>query len=278
MSGAHLSRDDCDLFYTIHGPSSGLPVLLIHGWTCDMTDWSFQLPFLLQTHKCFRVIAMDLRGHGASRTLQADGHTETDMSPTAMAEDAAEILRRSGVDDSNKAIIIAHSLGTTVGIELSHGHPSLVKGLVLLDPSYQAPLHMFLGLVEQLKDDYETALASCFEALYPSETPEYIKTWNLLRALSMDKGAAIRSVEQQVECLLPSGVEYARRTRVKVPRLVMSSAGQFLDAIREAGWDDELDRLELLEAGGHWMMKTKPDEVNRLIQSWLEGRSFIDTP
>src|SRR5262245_65620726 len=51
---------------TIHWTSTGSgrqALILVHGWTCDETSWKEQVPTL---SKSYRVITLDLPGHGKS--------------------------------------------------------------------------------------------------------------------------------------------------------------------------------------------------------------------
>ena len=48
-----------DLYYELHG-DSGEPLVLVHGYTGDISDWRHQLPEFSRTH---RVLVLDLRGH-----------------------------------------------------------------------------------------------------------------------------------------------------------------------------------------------------------------------
>ncbi|MEO7665428.1 MAG: alpha/beta fold hydrolase, partial [Dehalococcoidia bacterium] len=50
------------LNYEVHG-ESGDPLVLIHGYTGDITDWRHQLPAFSQS---FRGLIVDNRGHGQS--------------------------------------------------------------------------------------------------------------------------------------------------------------------------------------------------------------------
>src|SRR5690606_4142930 len=58
------------LFHTEAG--TGRNVMLLHGWTCDSHDWSWQLPAL---ESKYRVVAVDLRGHGRSEVMGAGQYT-----------------------------------------------------------------------------------------------------------------------------------------------------------------------------------------------------------
>ena len=67
------AEDGVRISYTSEG--HGEPaIVFIHGWTCDHTHWRFQVP---EFSKWFRVITIDLPGHGASgadrRSWSIDG-------------------------------------------------------------------------------------------------------------------------------------------------------------------------------------------------------------
>ena len=54
-----MKVNDIDIFYEIHG--EGEPLLLIHGLGSSSRDWEYQIP---QFSKMYKVITIDLRGHG----------------------------------------------------------------------------------------------------------------------------------------------------------------------------------------------------------------------
>src|SRR5437870_1377159 len=62
------------LHHTVHG-ATGPPVLLLHGLGSCAADWAWQIPLL---EPAFRVIAVDLPGHGAS-PVPPSGMTIEDM-------------------------------------------------------------------------------------------------------------------------------------------------------------------------------------------------------
>jgi pimeloyl-ACP methyl ester carboxylesterase len=74
QSGAHAAtRSTTKLFATKAG--TGKDVMLLHGWTCDSHDWSWQLPLF---ESKYRVIAADLRGHGRSEVMPSGAYTPAD--------------------------------------------------------------------------------------------------------------------------------------------------------------------------------------------------------
>jgi pimeloyl-ACP methyl ester carboxylesterase len=67
-----------ELFFTDVG--AGENVLLLHGWTCDSHDWSWQLPVL---ESRYRVVAVDLRGHGSSEVMPPGAYAPADYVPAS---------------------------------------------------------------------------------------------------------------------------------------------------------------------------------------------------
>jgi pimeloyl-ACP methyl ester carboxylesterase len=108
---------------TIHWTSSGRgaqTVVLVHGWTCDETSWREQVPVV---SKSYRVITLDLPGHGKS------GMPKTfTMEVFARAIEAVRV--EAGVD---KIFLVGHSMGTPVIRKYALMFPDRVKGLVLVD-------------------------------------------------------------------------------------------------------------------------------------------------
>src|ERR1700730_4546977 len=92
---------DVRLFFTEHGRGD-LTVLLVHGFTADSSDWIWQIPHLASA---YRVIAVDLRGHGRS-SAPPDGY-----GPVSLAEDLAGLIDYLGV---GQVVAIGHSLGGLV--------------------------------------------------------------------------------------------------------------------------------------------------------------------
>ncbi|HEY1347968.1 MAG TPA: alpha/beta hydrolase [Streptosporangiaceae bacterium] len=104
--------------------SGGAPadpaVLLLHGWTAS-ADLNF-FPVYAQLAGSYRVIAMDLRGHG--RGMRS---TEP-FSLEDCADDAASLLGQLG---AGQAIVVGYSMGGPVGLLMARRHPGRVAALVM---------------------------------------------------------------------------------------------------------------------------------------------------
>jgi 3-oxoadipate enol-lactonase len=102
------------------GMSAGPVVLLLHGWTAS-ADINF-FPVYASLAESYRVIALDLRGHG--RGMRS-------MEPFSLedcADDAAAVLVQLGI---GQAIVVGYSMGGPVGLLLARRHPERVAALVM---------------------------------------------------------------------------------------------------------------------------------------------------
>ncbi len=90
------------LAYLQMGDPKGPPIVLIHGYTDSARDWVPMLPFM---PKRFRLILVDIRGHGESSKPECC-YTRYDF-----AYDIKLLLDRLHV---RKADIVGHSLGSII--------------------------------------------------------------------------------------------------------------------------------------------------------------------
>lgn len=102
------------------GSPSGVPVVFLHGGSDSWRSFSPLLPHLPPS---VYAVALSQRGHGDS-ARPASGYRPTDF-----ADDVAVVLDVVGV---NKAVIVGHSMGTSVAQRFAVDYPERVLGLVLL--------------------------------------------------------------------------------------------------------------------------------------------------
>ena len=100
---------------------SGQPLLLLHGLASTCHIWDMVAPILAQNH---RVVALDQRGHG-----------ETDKPSygfdfASVTQDALGLINHLGGD---APIVVGHSWGGSVALELAVRAPKSVKGMAWID-------------------------------------------------------------------------------------------------------------------------------------------------
>ena len=97
----------------------GPPVVLIHGASANLRDWSYSLIRPLSARR--RVIAMDRPGLGYSE--RGDG----DWSPMRQAAQMRDAVRAMGV---RRPILVGHSFGAAVALAWAQQAPGDVRGVV----------------------------------------------------------------------------------------------------------------------------------------------------
>ena len=99
----------------------GRPVVLLHGLASTCRIWDFVAPILARD---FAVIAVDQRGHGDS------GKPEHGLDFASVAGDAAALLEGRGIQ---RPVLVGHSWGADVALELAAARPDLLQGIVFVD-------------------------------------------------------------------------------------------------------------------------------------------------
>ena len=111
---------DVDLYYRIEG--KGEPLLLIHGLGGDHT--SFEGPLKLHLLERFKIITMDLRGHGRSSRPRPEYTTRL------FARDVKRLMDTLRIP---AASVLGISMGGATAMCLAADYPSRVTRLVLVD-------------------------------------------------------------------------------------------------------------------------------------------------
>ncbi|WP_024801944.1 alpha/beta fold hydrolase [Nocardia sp. BMG51109] len=101
-----VGADGTSIVYRVTGPADGKPLMLLHGWAGNLRCWGTAAGLLAER---FRVIAVDLRGHGYSEAPET-GYDD----PKIWAADIAAVLAAERIETG--AVLLGWSYG---GIVLS---------------------------------------------------------------------------------------------------------------------------------------------------------------
>jgi len=113
-----------NLYYELHG-ESGEPLVLVHGYTGDITDWRHQIPEFSRTH---RVLVLDARGHGRSEAPK-------DRSLYTIPEMSRDVEALAGKVGFERFHLLGHSMGGGVVQEVALRSPQKLLSLTLQDTS-----------------------------------------------------------------------------------------------------------------------------------------------
>jgi pimeloyl-ACP methyl ester carboxylesterase len=135
-------------------PSRPLAVL-VHGVTSSSRTWWRVGPALAE--RGFRVLAVDLRGHGASPRPVA-GLAAADLAAD-VAETVVDAAGASGPDPAAPPVdlLVGHSLGALVALELVAARPGFARRLLLEDPPGPSSVD-WAGLAASMEADSRRAV------------------------------------------------------------------------------------------------------------------------
>ena len=115
-----VTVDDLSFHYRDWG-GSGQPILLLHGLASTCHIWDLVAPILAQDHA---VIALDQRGHGES----AKPNYGYDFA--SVSKDVIAVIEQLF---TTPPIVVGHSWGGSVALELAVAAPESVKGMAWVD-------------------------------------------------------------------------------------------------------------------------------------------------
>jgi sigma-B regulation protein RsbQ len=246
----------------IHSSSAGKgpkTVILVHGWTCDETTWSEQVPVL---SKKYRVLTLDLPGHGKSGA-PADGKLSMDLFARAVEAVRAEA-------NANHVVLVGHSMGTPVIVQYARLYPKHVAALVFVDGlvtlgNGRGPApdpSQMSGLAG--RKNRETMIRGMFSA---STTPAN-QTKILDMMLAPPDTTAVGAMNATFDPAIWKGDVlsmpvlgiYAEKSAINNPPYMK----------------EHFPKLEYHEVAGsgHFVMLDKPEEFNALLLAFLSRQKF----
>jgi pimeloyl-ACP methyl ester carboxylesterase len=150
------------LAYIDMGDRSGPPVVLIHGYTDNARDWVPMLPYL---SKHYRLILVDIRGHGQS------SKPECCYSRLDFAYDIKLLLDGLGV---RKADIVGHSLGSIIAQTFAEYWPERTAHVVLISSTGGYPTDL---PKKRAKFDFAAEIRKLKEPI-DADSPFMIAWWD----------------------------------------------------------------------------------------------------
>lgn len=254
VSAARVDSNGVNYVASGQGPT----IIFIHGWTCDTTVWAEQMSAF---ENDYRVIALDLPGHGQSPP-PVDG-----VYTMGRFADAIESVRAdAGADE---IVLVGHSMGVMAIRQYALLYPDRVAGLLAVDgfvpppPDDQAD-----GAVDEeppLVDGWRDAF---IEGMFVARTGPALR--------EQIREMMLQAPDAQAIAIAASMRDPAAQTArvMDAPMLAVMSGRRpppEIDVYREI-----LPKLEIrqLPETGHFLMMELPDEFNELMLGFLQDIGY----
>ncbi len=249
--------DGRKVHYKVTG--NGKPaIVLVHGWTCDLTFFREQLP-LAARH---RLLFVDLPGHGRSEKPAA-------WSMNAFARAVEAVLDDAGI---RSAVVVGHSMGTPVARQLWRISPARTAAIVALDGSLRSFFtkpgqeKAYVASLEgpQGPENFLTRVDGMLPAAMPAAEREFVRSKMAATPQDVVVGAATAMFDPAIWKDDPVGV----------PLLSILAKSALWDASYRVYVRNLNPKAEFLELDGvtHFLMLEKPAEVNEAISRFATSR------
>lgn len=142
--------------YVEQGDPSGVPVLLLHGYTDSWRSFECVLPHLPRSIHAF---ALSQRGHGDA-VRPAVGYHPQDF--------AADLVQFMDALELGPAVIAGHSMGSTIAQRFAIDFPERTAGLLLMGsfapvPGHPSMLALWDSVVSTLRDPIDRGIVLEFQ-------------------------------------------------------------------------------------------------------------------
>lgn len=233
---------------TGNGPEA---VIFVHGWTCDLTSWQYQVPAISQQ---YRVISLDLPGHGKSESPK-DGRFSMELFARAV-----EAVRSEAKID--KAVLVGHSMGTPVVRQYTLLYPQHVAGLVLVDGLVQLAGTAPVTRPRMIGPEGQRMREGIVRNMSSTATPEvedHILKMMLGTSEATADGAMVATWDQ------------SWWTNDVVAAPVLGVYAEMSAVANQEGMKRLYSQIEyhVIPGTGHFLMMEKPQEFNRLLSDFL---------
>jgi 3-oxoadipate enol-lactonase len=255
------------LYYDLVGPETGRIICFTHSLSSDGGMWAEQLPPLLAAG--FRVLRLDMRGHGGSDPVAGD------YTMSALAADVAAAIDALRLD---RVHYIGLSIGGMLGQAFAIEHGAKLKSMMLCDTLPATPpdakaawgprvdaVRKANSLVPLADPTMERWFTDAFKPRKPGRWKEIRDTIAATTPAGyLGCAAAIQNFDFVPK--LPS---------LKVPTLVVCGAD---DPGTPASENKRLAslvpgaRYEEIPSARHFPNVEHPETFNRIMMNWLAGR------
>jgi pimeloyl-ACP methyl ester carboxylesterase len=256
-----FSLPDLELYYEDYG--QGDPLLLLHGLGSSSRDWE---PQICDFKDHFRLISLDLRGHGRS------GKPPGPYSMELFAGDIASLLKEI---NAYPAQVLGISLGGMVTFQLALDFPNLVSKLVIVNS------------VAELKPRGIRDILSYWQRLIIIRLFGMEKMGQVLADRFFDKPGQeplkevfVRRWSENHKPSYRSALKAAygwtileRLGEIKVPTLVVGAAGDYFSTEDKAVYTAMIPgaKLVVIKDTKHALPVEKPEKFNQLVKGFLLG-------
>lgn len=235
-------------------------------------EYRFLAPQLAQAG--YRVVTMDVRGHGESSTVWDD------FSVAGVGSDIVALIRHI---DGGPAVVIGDSMAAGATVWAAAEAPELLTGVILVGPFVRSEPSLFSGLLfgAMFSRPWGPAMWQWYyKTLYPTRKPEDFAQY--VQKLRKNLAEAGRMEALQKMLAASKSASEQRLGRVQAPALVLMGTKDpdFKEPEVEARWVAEKvnAQLHMIEGAGHYPHAEMPEAVAPRVLAFLAQHAHVQQP
>ncbi|MFM7417285.1 MAG: alpha/beta fold hydrolase [Alphaproteobacteria bacterium] len=242
----------------------GKPLVLLHGLFGSARNWGAVQKALAAE---YRVVALDLRNHGASPHAPGMGYA-------AQAEDVAETLAALGIEN---AALLGHSMGGKVAMMLALTRPDLVERLIVADIAprpYPPALRATVGAMQAVPLNPGLTRQEADQSLRAAVPEAPIRSFLLQNLRFEATPPAWRIGLSEIGAAMPEIEAFAppQGARFAGPALAMAGAlSPYIRAEDHAGFRALFPSVGFasIPRAGHWLHAENPEGFLATLREFL---------
>lgn len=231
-------------------------LLFIHGSFVNKEYWKNQIQFF---SKKYRVIALDLAGHGNST------HNRNNWTIQEFGNDITQIITKLSL---KRVILIGHSVGADIALETASQNNPAIIGIVGIDyfknTGFALPENVIEQVITNLKTDFQkTNEQYVNQALVTQKTNQGIKDRILSDFKSMNPNIGIAMNESFLH-YSKRETDLLKKNRYKLYLLNTDYSPTNTDSLKNIVGDNY--ELNLMNGTCHYSMIENPEKFNPELQ------------
>lgn len=261
MESKFVSLDGHRIHYVNVGKGDDA-LVLIHGWTQNIDSWRDQIP---EFAKHYRVVALDLPGHGQSDKPQVNYSMEF------FARAVEAVMRDAKV---KRAVLVGHSMGTPVARQFYRKYPERTLAIVVVDGSLRAFANkqMMDGLIGSLRGPtYKATLEQMFNGMMGLSLPAEAQHRIRAATLETPQPVLVSAMEGMADPSIWGD------DQIKVPVLAILAKNPYYPPDIEQSFRSVAPNIDyqMWEGVGHFLMMEKPKEFNEAVLTYLNKNKLL---
>ena len=247
-----------------HG--AGTPLAILHGLFGSGRNWASIAQRLAAHH---RVIAFDLRNHGASPWAGT-------MDYGAMAEDVLQSLKARG---HARFALLGHSMGGKVAMVTALHYPEAVERLIVADIAPVSYPTRHLGEIQAMRrlDLAQIKRRAEADKALAGSIPDAAERGFLLQNLLFDNGGArwrlnLDAIEEEMPRLVGFPAIQAGQTYAGPALFVAGGRSEYLQPAHEPTIRRLFPRAEIarIDNAGHWLHAEQAAAFLAIVEAFLD--------